>query len=148
MKGEPYGDHNTFPSRDMAWTVNYSDGRSATSPYGESPSGLLTYSSDGFVQVSIARQGREPLGTNNVRRAPIERQIAAYQTYFTYAGPYEIDGDTVIHHILLSAQPELVGTEQHRHAELGNGQLVLSADYLPSNSQTFRQHRLVWFRGN
>jgi len=131
-----------------SWTMNYSDGRAATTPYGESPSGLLTYSSDGFVQVSIASQGREPLGTDNVRRAPIERQIAAYQTYFTYAGPYEIDGDTVIHHILLSAQPELVGTEQHRHAELGNGRLVLSADYRPSSSQTLRQHRLVWFRGN
>lgn len=130
----------------VSWTIGFADGRPSREPFGSSPEGLLAYTPDGFVHVSIASVGRELLGTDNVRRASVERQLAALQTYFTYAGPYEVDGDTIIHHIALSVQPDLVGTEQRRHAVLSDGELVLSAEYLPPGSEVERHHRLVWRR--
>jgi hypothetical protein len=133
------------------WDITYSDGRPPSFPYGPAATGLIQYTSDGTMSACIARAGRGRLSSSSVRSAPAAEQVAAFESYFQYAGPYEmrtIDGHPhVVHHVTHSLNPNFVGTDQIRRVELdGTGGLTLSAsDQLPG-SGVMRHHRLQWAR--
>ena len=133
------------------WDITYSDGRAPGLPYGDKATGLIQYTVDGFMSACIARGGRGKLSSDSVRSAPEVERLAAFESYFQYAGPYELrmlDGALhVVHHVTHSLNPNFVGTDQVRRVELdGAGALTLSAsDKLPG-SGVVRQHRLQWSR--
>ena len=128
-----------------SWTIGYSDREEFTNPFGEDPQGLLMYSADGWMSAAINRAGRARLPDDaSPRRLPPEVQAAAYQSYFHYAGRYEVvDGD-VIHYVTLSLNPNFPGTTQLRHAELDGHTLVLSGKDEAAGVSRF--HSLVWHR--
>ena len=135
----------------VRWEITYGDGRTPTLPFGAQATGLICYTSDGSMSACIARGGRPRLSSDSVRSAPEAQRLAAFESYFQYAGPYEVRGlpgqQQVVHSVTHSLNPNFVGTQQVRNMEFaGADKLTLSAsDTLPGTADA-RHHRLVWGR--
>ncbi len=135
----------------VRWDISYGDGRPPTLPYGDAAAGLILYSDDGWMNACIARGGRERLSSESVRSAPESERLAAFESYFQYAGRYEIRGEPgrqqVVHTVSQSLNPNFVGTQQVRDMRFDEeGLLTLSASDTVPGSAVARHHRLVWRR--
>jgi hypothetical protein len=136
------------------WQIRYGDGRAVTYPYGANANGLILYTSDGFMSACIATDNRPLLGSASVRSAPQSQQVAAFATYFQYAGRFSVQaapaspsGWQVVHHVSHSLNPNFVGTEQVRNMVWGaDGSLTLSASDTVPGSEVARHHELQWSR--
>lgn len=131
------------------WEIGFSDGRAPTLPFGPDATGLLVYSTDGWMNASIAAAHRPRLSAPSMRQAPVQEQCAAFASYFNYAGPFTlriVDGAPhVVHQVRHSLNPNFVGTDQVRRITLeGADDLTLSAD--ETVGQVVRSHRLIWRR--
>ncbi|MEO7242242.1 MAG: lipocalin-like domain-containing protein [Variovorax sp.] len=135
----------------LRWEITYGDDRTPTLPYGDAASGLIVYSGDGWMNACIARKRRARLSSDSVRSAPEAERLAAFESFFQYAGRYRIEGRAphrqVVHSVTHSLNPNFVGTEQVRDMHFDGGRrLTLSAsDAVPRNT-VLRHHRLVWSR--
>lgn len=128
-----------------SWTIGYSDRDELTTPFGEDPEGLLLYTDDGWMSASVSRAGRELFPADASPRELDDGQKArAFGSYFHYAGRYRVDGGDVIHSVGQSLNPNFVGSEQLRHAELDGHTLVLSGK--DQAGAVTRYHSLVWHR--
>lgn len=129
----------------VSWRIEYGAGR-VTQPFGPDPLGYIVYSADGIMTASIAHRLRPPFGLINARDASAEAKVAAFDSYFHYAGPWRIEGEEVVHTLTMALNPDMAGTEQRRLARFdGKGGLRLSADELARNGLT-RHHVLQWQR--
>jgi Lipocalin-like domain len=127
------------------WRIEYPDG-GVTRPFGDAPRGYIIYAESGIMTASITQADRASLGTANARHARDAQKAAAFDSYFHYAGPWRIEGDSVIHEVTLSLNPDMVGTDQHRLAAFdGAGGLILSAAE-PLKTGAARTHILQWQR--
>ncbi|MCB1679379.1 MAG: lipocalin-like domain-containing protein [Halioglobus sp.] len=128
-----------------SWTIGYSDRDAFTYPFGEEPQGLLLYSPAGWMSASISAAQRAALPDGvSLRQLPAAKRAAAFSSYFHYAGRYRVvDGD-VVHYVTQSLNPNFVGTQQLRHAELDGQTLVLSGK--DQVGEVIRFHSLVWHR--
>ncbi|MEO6625911.1 MAG: lipocalin-like domain-containing protein [Burkholderiaceae bacterium] len=133
------------------WEIAYGDGRAPTLPYGAEATGMICYTGDGSMSACIARGGRARLSSDSVRSAPVAERLAAFESFFQYAGRYAIQGEPgkqqVVHTVTHALNPNFVGTQQVRNmAFAADGLLTLSAsDTLPGTT-TARHHSLVWRR--
>jgi hypothetical protein len=141
----------------VRWEIHYGDRRPSTLPYGDDATGFILYTADGHMSACIARAGRTPLSSPSVRSAPVPERLAAFESYFQYAGPYELrrgshlpTGLQVVHHVGMSLNPGFVGTDQVRdvHIDPASGVLTLSASDTLPGSDIARHHRLQWQRVN
>ena len=135
----------------MRWEIAYGDGRPATYPYGPDATGLIVYTHDGTMSACIARAGRAPLSSPSVRSAPEAERLAAFESYFQYAGPYAVrlhEGQPqVVHHVTHALNPNFVGTDQVRNIDFAaDGTLTLSASDTVPGTSVMRHHRLIWRR--
>ena len=137
----------------VRWDVRYGDGRPSSLPYGPDATGLILYTEDGHMSACIARGNRGRLSSDSVRSAPESERLAAFESYFQYAGRYEICGDAghrqVVHTVTQSLNPNFVGTQQVRNMAFARGgqELTLSASDTVPGTPVARHHRLVWSRG-
>ncbi len=135
----------------VRWEISYNDGRPTSLPFGADATGLILYSGDGTMSACIARATRGRLSSDSVRSAPEAERLAAFESYFQYAGPYTVRGTPgrqhVVHRVTHALNPNFVGTEQVRDMRFAdNGHLTLSAsDTVPGTTVT-RHHRLIWRR--
>lgn len=128
-----------------SWTIGYSDRDEFSYPYGEDPQGLLLYTEDGWMSASICRRSRPALAGNvSFRTLPEAARAQAFSSYFHYAGRYRVLENDVIHFVTQGLNPNMVGTEQLRHAELDGQTLVLSGK--DQTAEVTRFHSLVWHR--
>ena len=135
----------------VRWDITYGDGRPASLPFGAEATGLILYSGDGTMNACIARGGRPRLSSDSVRSAPEAERLAAFESYFQYAGPYAIRGEPgrqqVVHSVTHALNPNFVGTEQVRDMTFaGDGTLTLSASDTVPGTTVARHHRLIWRR--
>lgn len=138
----------------VRWVIAYGDGRPDTLPFGEAATGLIVYGRGGFMSAAIARADRRRLSSESVRSAPQAERLAAFESYFHYAGPYELrrgpalpTGLQVHHRVTLALNPNFVGTTQVRDVAFdAGGLLTLSASDTVPGSAVARHHRLVWRR--
>ena len=135
----------------VRWEITYEDGRAPSLPFGADASGLICYTGDGTMNACIARAGRTRLSTDSVRSAPVAERLTAFESFFQYAGPYEIQGEPgrqqVVHTVTHSLNPNFVGTQQVRNmAFAANGHLTLSASDMMPGTTAARHHSLVWRR--
>lgn len=135
----------------VRWDISYGDGRPASLPFGADATGLITYTDDGTMNACISRNPRSRLSSDSVRSAPEAERLAAFESYFQYAGPYSIRGEPgrqqVVHRVTHALNPNFVGTEQVRDmAFADDGRLTLSASDTVPGTSVERHHRLVWRR--
>lgn len=107
-----------------SWSLVHDDGRADEYPLGPDAKGFILYTADGHVSATIMR--------------------AAGNDCFTYAGHYEIGGDTVFHAIEVSTNPALIGLRSTRHIALDGHRLTLSGPDFAAG--TGRSQKIVWLR--
>lgn len=93
-------------------------------PWGLQPLGRIVYSPDGRFSAVLASPNREmarPSGT-----APIEQQAAAFRNGLGYTGTYELDGETLYHHVEVATDPTWQDTIQERSASYDGRLLTLA----------------------
>jgi len=112
-------------------------------PYGESPSGYLSYLADGRMHVIGAASRRvKPAGPTPTD----DERLALYDTMFAYAGRYSIESDKVIHHVDISWNETWAGTEQTRCFLVSGNTLTLTTRITDRASGTESVYSVVWER--
>ena len=112
-------------------------------PFGDSPSGLILYQSDGHMSVQLSVGGPAKFADDDPDRAGADEAAAAWRTYFGYWGTFKVHSDKhiVVHRVEGSSFSNWIGTEQVRHFHFsGADQLILEAQS-PSGHST-----LTWQR--
>jgi hypothetical protein len=112
-----------------------------TTPYGENPTGYISYSGDGRMQVIGAAKGRKvPAGAS----PPDDERVALCDTMFAYAGRYSVEAGKVIHHVDISWNEAWTGTDQTRLFEVNGTTLTLTARVVDPISGTEAHYVVVW----
>ena len=91
----------------------YEDG-SVIYPWGQNASGFLIYTQEGYMSAVIMRSDRPHFLVSDMLGGSVEEQAQAARSYLSYCGPYEIQGDKVIHHVEASLFPNWVGEDHVR----------------------------------
>lgn len=126
------------------WRIEYEDGR-VTRPFGEDAAGQLLYSADGRMSATVSAKDRRALDTANARNAAETDKATAFDSYFHYAGRWHLDGDVVVHTVILALNPGFVGTAQRRSVRLEGTELELAAQESMGDGRS-RRHLLAWQR--
>ncbi|MBW1759484.1 MAG: lipocalin-like domain-containing protein, partial [Deltaproteobacteria bacterium] len=108
-----------------SWENRSKDGQ-VTYPFGQDAVGYITYIEDGYMFVAIMTANRPLFTSEDILGGSTEEKAAAAETYISYCGTYEIQGEKVIHHIEVSSFPNWVGSAQKRIFELKEDKLLLS----------------------
>jgi hypothetical protein len=93
-------------------------------PWGLQPLGRITYTADGRFSAVLASPNREMTAPSAA--ASIEAQAAAFRNGMGYTGTYELDGDTMFHHVEVSTDPTWQDTIQERAVSFDGTYLTLS----------------------
>ena len=127
----------SFESRDEDGGVTY--------PYGRDARGYITYAADGYMSVAMMTAGRRPWADGDILGGTVEERAEAMATYRSYVAAYELLGDRVLHHFLVSLFPNRVGTTEERLIDYDGTRLSLSTRPLRSGGR-LRTNHLVWER--
>lgn len=114
-------------------------------PLGEDAVGLLMYTDDGHMSVSLAAAERQPFAASDLLGGTGREKEQAAESYFSYCGRYEYRDELVTHHVELSLFPNWSGQDQKRHVELKGARLTLEAPPFVIKGVEQRA-RLVWER--
>ncbi len=127
-----------------SYEVRWASGK-VSYPFGEKPEGRLTYTENGFVAVNIMATSRSKFEARELKLGTAEEKVAAAETYISYSGRYEFDGDKVLHHVDVCLFPNWVGRDQVRIFDLRGNTLALKT--IPdSKDEHGRQGYLIWER--
>jgi hypothetical protein len=107
------------------------------------------YSEDGYMSVAFMSANRPKFASGGrggtTRGGKTEEKAAAADTYQSYCGKYEVQGDKVIHHIEVSLLPNWGGVDQARFFEFEGNRLLLSTPpFLVAGIQ--QTAHLIWER--
>lgn len=95
-------------------------------PLGQDAIGYLIYSEAGYMSVVLMKAERTSFVSEDIRASTPEEKIHAAETYISYCGRYEIQGNKIIHHVEVSFFPNWVGTAQERLFQFEDNHLILS----------------------
>jgi len=127
-----------------SYEVRWASGK-VTYPWGEGPQGRLIYSPDGYMSVAMMASNRSKFESRELKLGTAEEKVAAADTYISYSGKYEFDGDRVIHHVEVCLFPNWVGNDQVRIFDLDGDRLALKTIPDPRDEKG-RQGYLIWER--
>ena len=111
-------------------------------PYGEDVDGLLMYDLTGHMS-AVFGSAKVPVSTET----DLEKAGANpnYDTFMSYCGPYEIQGDRVVHRVTMSSMESWTGTIQERIFEITDD--ILTLETMPLEvGEASPIGRLVWHR--
>jgi hypothetical protein len=120
-------------------------------PY-DHPTGLIIYDKSGWMSVQIAIKGERKPFANGLGSGTQEEKATAFDTYFSYYGPYIIDlkAQTITHHIKGYSYPTNAGIYNVRWFEFqGNDRLILIPTEDGKGGTIDRKnatYKLVWER--
>lgn len=100
-------------------------GESIARPFGDSPSGEITYTREGRVSVLISHGGRKLLSADRIA-APVAERAGAFATFFAYAGTYSVRGNRITHHVQISSVPNWINTDLVRTFKASGNTLTLT----------------------
>jgi hypothetical protein len=98
-------------------------------PLGKDATGYIMYNlynPDGYMFVAIMRPHRANFAAGDLLTGSMQEKAHAAETYVSYCGRYEFQGDTVVHHADLSLFPNWVGVVQERLVEVRGDRVTLS----------------------
>jgi hypothetical protein len=123
-----------------SYVVTDATGRQST-PYGEHPTGYLSYSADGRMQaIGAATERINPAGP----APPENERVALYDTMFAYAGTYSLEAGKVTHHVDISWNESWTGTDQVRFFELNGNTLTLRTHFTDPATNTELLYAVAW----
>jgi len=122
------------------------DDGSVEYPLGTDAQGQLIYTDNGRMAVHIAAADRPPLATGDPLGGDTAERAGAYSTYLAYFGTYELDGDSVVHHIDRSLFPNWSGEKQVRPYTIDGDELVLRTPPAAGDSGVTVVNELAWTR--
>ncbi len=114
-------------------------------PLGEDAMGYIMYTPDGYMSVSMMAAGRRNFADGDMLSGTNDEKIEAAETYVSYCGRYDYQGDRVVHMVETAFFPNRVGTEQIRYVELDRDTLTLHTPPMVLGGVS-RQGRIVWRR--
>lgn len=127
------------------WAISYSDSDKLSYPFGDDPEGLIVYTHAGWMTAVISRSDRESFPEDIALRSLPDATLAkAYKSFFQYAGPFRIEGDTAVHTVAMSLNPNFVGSEQRRKFVFDGDLLTLSGE--ETIGEQTRYHKILWRR--
>jgi Lipocalin-like domain len=114
-----------------AWRLLSLQARTSTGdvsyPFGPDAAGYLLYTREGYMSASIMQARRANFASPDALQAPPNEKAAAFDTYSSYSGRYEIRGQKIIHHVEVSSFPNWNGKAQERSFTFSGDQLKLTA---------------------
>ena len=124
------------------------DGHRKSLPLGDGVIGRINYDRAGLMAAQLMGDGRSPFSSRDPREVEDAEYRAAFQTYTSYFGSYDIDADagTVTHHVEGASAPGWPGHEQVRYFELAGDTLTLKTPPMRGNDGQKSVHTLVWRR--
>lgn len=99
-------------------------------PWGEDMRGLLIYTESGHVSVSINKKVLSKSG--NAEKDTLDSVLF-------YAGTYSVEGNVIRHQVTQATNPDRIGREMIRFANLKNSTLILATP-----DEAFGKAELVW----
>jgi hypothetical protein len=101
-----------------------------TRPWGDSPTGFLSYSRDGRMYAILAREQRpKPADMSKLTN---EQRAELFNSMAAYAGTFSYDGKTVTHQVDISWNENWTGTAQKRLVKLEGRKLYITTPPAPS----------------
>jgi hypothetical protein len=92
-----------------AWKLRFWENRAAdgqvTYPMGTDALGFLLYAADGRFSVTMSRAGSSRFAAGDLLGGTAEEKARVVEGFVAYAGPLQLHGDRVIHHVVLSLFP-------------------------------------------
>jgi hypothetical protein len=128
----------------VAWENRSVDGQ-ISYPLGKDAVGYIMYNQDGYMFVAIMGPNRLKFAADDLLSGTTEEEAEAEETYVSYCGRYEFQGDTVVHHVELSLFPNWVGGDQERLVEFRGNRLTLSTRPILLRGLQQTAH-LIWER--
>jgi Lipocalin-like domain len=115
-------------------------------PMGRDAFGYIMYTANGRMSATVSRPNRAPLSSPDKSLA--EEKAAAFDSYFSYAGTYEVDeaNAIVVHHLELALMPNWVGSDFKRKVILDGDKLELRALAPSLVAGEQRTVRVMWER--
>jgi hypothetical protein len=95
-------------------------------PLGLGATGYIMYTADGHMSVAMMSADRTNYASSDLREGTVEEKLAAAETYVSYCGSFELQGDVVVHHVEVAFLPNRVGTSQERTFKVSGDTLRLS----------------------
>ena len=121
------------------------DDGSVDHPLGRDAVGLLIYTDDGHMAVSIARSDRRSFAAGDLLGGTGDEKARAVESYVSYCGRYERRDESVVHRVEMSLFPNWTGRDQERRVDLDGNRLTLEAPPFTIKGMEQRA-RLVWER--
>lgn len=117
-------------------------------PFGLDAAGYLMYGQDGHMAATLMQAKRANFASADILEASAEEKAAAFDSYSSYCGTYEVKDSKVIHHIYCSQLPNWSGTDQERFFEFSEeyGLLTLRTPPLLAGGEE-RTLVAMWERG-
>jgi hypothetical protein len=109
----------------ISWETRSNDGQ-VQYPFGQDATGYLFYTQDGYMSVTIMKAQRGKFAGGDLLGGSVDENAHAAESFLSYCGRYEFNGDSVMHQVELSLFPNWVGVEQMRLAALAGTRLTLS----------------------
>ena len=132
------GDRSPLPSATIvgSWsleslTIRDAGGAEAVPIWGEQPLGQLTYTADERMSAVLCKAGRSTRSPS-AGAADVAEQADLFRHSYGYAGRYSLTAAGVVHHVEVAADPNWIGTDQHRITHLENDQLTITTTAIPS----------------
>lgn len=127
----------SFEIKNSAGEVSY--------PYGTDAKGYLIYGQDGYMAVALMKANRANFDSADMSAANTDEKRVAFDTFASYCGTYEVQGEKVIHHVQVSLYPNWSGSDQERFFKFFADQLVLSTPLSPAEGKE-QTAIVVWRR--
>jgi len=128
----------------VSWVEVETESKSVHAPFGDNPTGVITYTPDGRMSLFIIDPKRKPAAGPKATDAEADE---LYRTMIAYSGAYSIEGNKVTHKIEFSWNQAWTGTNQQRFVEVKDNQLIIKTPPIISPvSGKESVHTLVWER--
>jgi len=124
------------------------NGGEITHPMGEKPTGLIIYSSDGYMSAQIMNPDRKNFIKEHCTDGTAEEYTREASTYLAYSGPFKTDNEKqmVSHTMYISLFPNWTGQTQNRKILFKDGFLHLESEKPFMNNSRLVIHKLTWKR--
>lgn len=115
-------------------------------PLGKKVIGRINYDNSGRMAAQLMATEREQFSSRDPREVSDSEYRAAYQTYTSYFGTYNINAaeSSVTHHVEAASAPSWPGHKQVRFFELDGDRMTLRTPPMRGNDGAKSVHTLVW----